>query len=277
MKTLTMEGLNLDMDFLELEDLSSEKFKNHILNEVVPTHRLLGTPVDNGDILVIFGNTIVSCTLNVTDDAVVSILHIGGINYKMKELSLEEGVYFDCNINTLVEVESLKENTRMIISADPTFKVTNAYLTSLEHIDKLSLNEDGQVIISSEYDKYIEAVESYSIRLSTAQFKGIDNIVVELNHTLLNHLCISFTSGFFKYDDKISEIAKLIQWDRIDKVLFSEEYVSFHGTDEIYTCKVGSDNTRDKQIFNLVLRYLFDELKRNFEEFGITVNIVWEE
>lgn len=277
MKTLTMEGLNLDMDFLELEDLSSEKFKNHILNEVVPTHRLLGTPVDNGDILVIFGNAIVSCTLNITDDAVVSILHIGGINYKMKELSLEEGVYFDCNINTLVEVESLKENTRMITSADPTFKVTNAYLTSLEHIDKLSLNEDGQVIISSEYDKYIEAVESYGIRLSTAQFKGIDSIVVELNHTLLNHLCISFTNGFFKYDDKISEIAKLIQWDRIDKVLFSEEYISFHGADEIYTCKIGSNNKRDKQIFNLVLRYLFDELKRNFEEFGITVNIVWEE
>lgn len=60
-------------------------------------------------------------------------------------------------------------------------------------------------------------------------------------------------------------------------MLFSEEYVSFHGTDEIYTCKISSNDKRDKQIFNLVLRYIFDELKRNFEVFGITINIVWKE
>lgn len=267
------------MNTIRLEQLNNEKFRENLFNEATAMYRLLGINEDKCEINVLAGDKIAKCTLSRPYGSVRATVHFDNTEYNIKVLSLEEGVYFSWEPDAVIKVEYLRENTRSILDNEPRFIVTNAYIKSLNYIDRYSFNKENQITIRCNFEEYVEVVEMHRLMLCWIAEENMKSISVELNYSLLYNLDIDFSSLFFRYNEKVSEMAKIIQCDKIGSILFGEEHIMFQGPDKdwFYMDETNSENEEDKKIVNLVLEYIFEQLKWHFKNFGIEVNIIWEE
>lgn len=269
----------IDMTVITLEELSNENFRKNLLSELNSMHNLLGIDHEKRYVDVEFGDEDVKCGLwRSYDGNVQAEVYLDKLEYNIDELSLEKGVHFVFKPETKIKIKNLKENTREIADNDPKLIAESLEISDLYNIYKHVINKDISLTLRCSYYGYVLATKSARCNIHDIHHIGIKSIYIKLNAALLDKLQVSFTDKFFEYNDRVSKIAKLLQWDKVTSISWSDCIKIVGTTGDIITKHViESNDNKDRALLRMVLEYLFDELEQNFEKFGIEAYVVWEE
>lgn len=261
-----------------LEEISNKNFREHKLIELESLNKLLGVNSKEHYIDVLFGNEVTKCRLARYGDSIQAEICLDKSEYSIDNLSLESGVYFNCDKEVIIRVNSLKENTRTIMSKNPVIIADRLEIFDMYSTHYCKITKETSVTFRCLYNDYVSIVYGGGSRLKDMSNLGITKLSIKLNLILLNQIHIYFTGRFFEYNDKMHEIAKQLHWKKVSDIYW-DDYIKVLGTAKMssvdYTIK--SNNQKDKALVKLILEYLFEELKRNFKEFGIDATIIWGE
>lgn len=270
------------MDTLRLEQINNKELLEKRFEELESIHRFLGISKDEYETDILFGSNIVKCGLEKwLGNTIRTTVYLENKEYILDNLSLEDGLWFRYKEDTVLRIRSLKENTRDACVTDPTFLVNSLEAYTLDDIEKYKFYGDKEVTLRCMYIEYIQAMRNRKI--SHFNHERIDKISIKLNYELLSGLQIYFIDKFFKCNETLHKIEKILHIKSVSEIYFFDDNVRINGSpvktgpykNKLY--KFESRRRKDKKIISLLLEYTFEELKRNFKEFGIEVKIIWEE
>lgn len=250
------------MDTLRLEQINNKELLEKRFEELESIHRFLGISKDEYETDILFGGNFVKCGLEKWLRNTIRVtLYLENKEYILDNLSLEDELWFRYKEGTVLRVRSLKENTRDACVTDPTFLVNSLEAYTLDDIEKYKFYGDKEVTLRCMYIEYIQAMRNRKIS--------------HFNHERIDK--------FFKCNETLHKIEKILHIKSVSEIYFFDDNVRINGSpvksgpykNKLY--KFESRRRKDKKIIRLLLEYTFEELKRNFKEFGIEVKIIWEE